>query len=362
MKHHLLDLRTHWRACLITLAIGFTGAVVFAWVKMPLPWVTGPLFFTTIIVLSGIELWMPIWLRPPSLVVLGVLFGSSISPNFVDLIIAWLPSMASVLVFVIVTIVLLTAYFIFAGKYDFVTSFLSAAPGGLIPMILLGQSYNADDRVIAVVQTLRLILTVLTIPFAFRLFAGYVPSGNIGTGGTFATYLPEDILPTALACLVGYFLAMIARLPAPSLMGPMIAISVLRLNGLIASEVPDSLVAVAQVFIGISIGLRFNGTRVRDIFRDLIHGSVSSLISIGLAVLFAIITAQFVASPAQSLILAFTPGGFAEMALIGFGLGMEISFVVSHQLVRFFFIVLIVPVIMVLIRGRPGNKKSDKFQ
>jgi len=329
---------------------------------MPLPWVTGPLFFTTILALGGVELWMPMWLRPPSLVVLGVLFGSAVSSNIIDQFIVWLPSMVLVLAFVVVTILLVTAYLVFAGKYDFLTSFFSAAPGGLIPMILLGQSYNADDRVIAIMQTLRLILTVLTIPFAFRLFAGYVPSGNIGTGGSFAAYLPEDILPTVFACLVGYFLAMLARLPAPSLMGPMIIIGVLRLNGWIESDMPDSLVAVAQVFIGISIAIRFNGTRVREIIPDLIHGTVSSLIMIGLAVLFAILAAQFVNSSAQSLILAFTPGGFAEMALIGFGLGMEISFVISHQLVRFFFIVLIIPVIMVLIKGRPGKRKIDRFQ
>ena len=145
-------------------------------------------------------------------------------------------------------------------------------------------------------------------------------------------------------------------------MGPMIIIGVLRLNGWIESDMPDSLVAVAQVFIGISIAIRFNGIRVQKILPDLIHGTVSSLIMIALAVLFAILTAQFVNSSAQSLILAFTPGGFAEMALIGFGLGIEISFVISHQLVRFIFIVLIIPVIMVLIKGRPGIRKIDRFQ
>ena len=323
---------------------------------------TGPLFVTTVLALTGFKLWMPLWLRPPSLAVLGILFGSAISPDFINQFIVWLPSMFSVLAFVVFTLPVVTAYLFFAGKYDFVTSFLSSAPGGLIPMTILGESYGADDRVIALMQTLRLVLTVLIIPLAFRFFAGYVPSGSIGTGGTFIAFLPEDVLPILASCVVGYYLAMLARLPAPDLMGPMIMIGVLRLNGCIESDVPDSLVAVAQVFIGISIALRFNGTRVREIVSDLIHGSLTSLVMIGSAVLFAVITAQFVDSSAESLILAFTPGGFAEMALIGFGLGMEISFVVSHQLVRFFFIVLGIPVVMALIKGKPGNKKVDRFQ
>ena len=360
MKQHLIDFRNNWRKCVITFVLAFAGALFFDWVKLPLPWVTGPLFVTAVLALSGYELWMPLWLRPPSLTVLGILFGSAISPEFVDQFIIWLPSMFAVLIFVIVTLPIITAYFYFAANYDFVTSLLSAAPGGLIPMTILGESYGADDRVIAFMQTLRLILTVLTIPLAFRIFAGYVPSGNIGTGGSFIAFLPGDVLPILAACLVGYYLARLARLPAPELMGPMIMIGVLRLNGWIESEVPESLIAVAQVFIGISIALRFNGTRIREIATDLFHGTLSSLAMIGIAVLFAIMTAEFVSSSAQSLILAFTPGGFAEMALVGFGLGVQISFVVSHQLVRFFFIVLGIPVLMAVIRGKPKKINSDR--
>ena len=362
MKHHLIDVKTHWRICLVTFIIGFAGAFLFAWARLPLPWVTGPLFFTTILALSGFKLWIPLWLRPPSLAVLGILFGSTISPHFIDQFILWFPSMCAVLIFVLVTIPFGSAYLFYVGKYDFVTSLLSAAPGGLIPMTLLGKSYNADERVIAVVQTFRLVLTILIIPLAFQLFGGYVASGNIGTGGSVAAYLPGDILPTALACVLGYFLAVIARLPAPSLMGPIIVIAFLRFNGWIESEIPDSLVAVSQVFIGISIALPFNKARVREILFDIIHASVSSFIAISFSVLFALITAQFVSESAESLILAFAPGGFAEMALIGFGLGLEISFVISHQILRFFLIVLGIPIIMMIARGKPNKKNVDKFQ
>ena len=74
------------------------------------------------------------------------------------------------------------------------------------------------------------------------------------------------------------------------------------------------------------------------------------------AVVFAVATALIVESSAQSLILAFAPGGFAEMALIGFGLGVEISFVITHQLVRYFFIVLTTPVFMAFVSSRSGIK------
>ena len=44
------------------------------------------------------------------------------------------------------------------------------------------------------------------------------------------------------------------------------------------------------------------------------------------------------------------------MALIGFGLGVEISFVITHQLVRYFFIVLTTPVFMAFVSSRLGIK------
>ncbi|MDG2033699.1 MAG: AbrB family transcriptional regulator, partial [Rhodospirillales bacterium] len=81
MTRHVTDLLGNWRSCLLTLSVGFAGAIIFAWVKLPLPWVTGPLFFTVILALSGVRLWMPGWLRSPSMVVLGILFGTAASPD-----------------------------------------------------------------------------------------------------------------------------------------------------------------------------------------------------------------------------------------------------------------------------------------
>lgn len=356
MTRHVTDLLGNWRSCLLTLSVGFAGAMIFAWVKLPLPWVTGPLFFTVILALSGVRLWMPGWLRPPSMVVLGILFGTAASPDLIILILSWWPSMVSILLYVVVSVMLLTAYLVYLGKYDFKTAFLASAPGGMIPMTLLGQAYGADDKTIAIMQSERLILTVLTIPIAFRLFAGYVPSGNVGTGGSFAAFLPADILPMILACAAGWIIAEVIRLPAPSLMGPMIAIALLRLNGIVASDMPDSLVAIAQVFIGISVALRFSGSKFKEILPALTHGAAAGVLMVAAAVAFAVATAFVAGSSAQSLILAFAPGGFAEMALIGFGLGVEISFVITHQLVRYFFIVLTIPLFMALVSARGGSK------
>ena len=133
-------------------------------------------------------------------------------------------------------------------------------------------------------------------------------------------------------------------------------IALLRRNGVVTSDMPDGLVAIAQVFIGISVALRFNGSNFRDVLPALTHGAVAGLMMVLVAVVFAVAAALIVESSAQSLILAFAPGGFAEMALIGFGLGVEISFVITHQLVRYFFIVLTTPVFMAFVSSRSGVK------
>ena len=184
MKNAVTEILDNWKVLALTLVLGLVGAVVFVSLRMPLPWVTGPLFIVASVGLLGWKVWIPKWGRSPMVMVIGALFGMRVSPDLMSQIVDWLPSMVGVCVYVIFTSTVLTAYMVYVGKYDFKTAFFSGAPGGIIPMTLLGEAYGADARAIALIQSLRLILTVLTIPIAFRLFAGYEPSGNAGTGAT----------------------------------------------------------------------------------------------------------------------------------------------------------------------------------
>ncbi len=353
MRTFLAEMREKWRPMAFTWVLGIFGALLFKFLSLPLPWVIGPVFFITIAAFMGKEVWTPRAFREPSIFVLGALFGTSVKPEFLDHAVSWLPSMLVVVLYVVVTTVCVATYNMRVGKYDYVTATLGAAPGGLIPMTLLCQHYGGKDQAVALMQGGRLIWTVLAIPITFRLLAGYEPSGNAGTGGTFSDFDLAEAPIYLLACGIGYFLARLARLPTPALMGPMIVMGMLTVLGQVHSEIPDPLVAVAQLMIGMAIAVRFNGYNFRKVAFDIKHATITSFAMILAACAFAWVMSQFTDIPVRALILGYAPGGFAEMALIAFGLGIDVSFVVSHQLMRYVFIVLAsAPVMAWLARGK----------
>ncbi|MDA1278334.1 MAG: AbrB family transcriptional regulator, partial [Verrucomicrobia bacterium] len=60
--------------------------------------------------------------------------------------------------------------------------------------------------------------------------------------------------------------------------------------------------------------------------------------------------------PFAALLLAFAPGGLAEMSLISLSLGIDAAFVSTHQVVRIFFIVALFPLAFRFLAGPPGQR------
>lgn len=66
-------------------------------------------------------------------------------------------------------------------------------------------------------------------------------------------------------------------------------------------------------------------------------GSTALLLCISLA--FALLISSWTGDRFIDLVLAYSPGGVAEMNLIALSLGIEVPFVVLHHLVRVFLVV-----------------------
>ena len=310
----------------------------------------GALFTTTGAALMGQKIWLPDWFRVVGLLILGALFGTTISPKLLDVFMGWLPSIIAVTVYVLIVIPPTMLYLVKVAKLDAITSYFASAPGGLLPMTFIGQEMGGDARVISLIQSSRIILTILIIPISYAIFFGYVPSGKIGSGGSFASLDPGGGLVLLIISILGFIIIRPLKIPTPALMGPMIIVSLLSLMGFKFSDVPDLLVAMAQCLIGSSIGIMFNGVKPRTVARILYHGSLTSIFMIVIAVGSAAITYYLTDIPTKTLILAFAPGGFAEMALVGFALGIDVAFVVAHQLTRYFFVILVLPIIFRILK------------
>ena len=347
------ELRDNWRALAISLSLAFVGGYLFSLYKLPMPWVLGAMSFCTAAAMCGVRIWQPRWLTVSMTMVLGLLFGTTIAPDIVSRVIEWLPSVIAVFVFVLVTTAASMAYLMRVAKSDRTTAYFCSAPGGVIPMTAMGAHYGGDMRFIALVQSMRLITTVVVVPICFAVFGDYHPTGAAGTGGAFKD-LPLYDIPVLIAmALGGWGLAKLCRLPAPDLVGPMLVMAVAHATGSFSAPFPDPLVAFAQLCVGARLSAGFYRLNFRTFGKQLAHATIVALLMLAMGLAFAFAVAPFTDVPMTALILAYAPGGIAEMSIIAFNLKMEVVFVITHQMIRFVFVVALVPAAVAALKMKP---------
>ena len=129
-------------------------------------------------------------------------------------------------------------------------------------------------------------------------------------------------------------LARVIYLPAGHLFGPMLVSALIHIVGWSDFVIPSELVIVAQVVMGTSLGVRFFGSRARDILAVIpgIAGSVAILLVI--TGVFAVALSALADIAPVTVLLSFSPGGFTEMGIIAIALGIDTAFVATHHLVR----------------------------
>ncbi len=325
-----------------TLAIGAVGGAVFFAFNLPLAWMLGAMVFTTVAALSGVPLKLPPKMRGVFITVLGVFLGSAFTPDVLDRVGQWPISILGLVLYVASVTAVLYVYFRRTQGFDPVTAYFSATPGGLSEMVIAGGAMGGDDRRIALVHAARVLMVVMIIPFGFRFVEGeaVITSGR-GLALADAEWREMGVL---LACaVVGPFLGRALRLPAYRMVGPMLASAAVHISGLSHSPPPWELVALAQVIIGCAVGSRFSGVPLKQV-ASTIGASVGSTALMLLTTLaFAFGVNLLTDLGLEPLILAYSPGGLAEMSLIALALGIETAFVATHHVIRIGLIVITAP-------------------
>lgn len=341
-----------WRPLLLALAIGSVGGALFAALKMPLAWMIGAMVATTIGALSGARVKVPSKLRAGMIMVLGIMLGSTFSPAMLEQMGSWTITLAMLVPFILVSIVVGIAFLNLVARYDPATAYFTAAPGGFNEMVIAGGANGGDERTIALAHSARVMLVVFTIPIWFSFLAG-AERGATALGPDLAALPLRDWLILA-ACAVGAPIAHRLRIPAAHLVGPMVLSAAVHLSGLTHQAPPAVLVAVAQVIVGSAIGSRFVGARLGMIFGTLLVAAGLTVLMVALSVVFAYLLHLMTGIGLVDLILAYAPGGLAEMSLVALALGVDAAFVATHHIVRIALIVLFAPAAFLLWRRYAG--------
>lgn len=335
---------------LFAVVLGILGGLLFQAMRLPLPWMMGPMIFCTLAALVKAPVAAPPVIRPPMTMVIGVMLGSAFDPGLIGRIPQWWPATLGLVLFMVAAGASVVWYFRAVGGYDRTTAYFSGMPGGLVEMITIGEERGGDSRVIALVHSVRILLIVMTTPFAIQWMEGVSLNRTAGAVSVFSTPLIAEIW--LLACgLVGAFLGHVLRLPAKNLIGPMLVSAVVHLLGWSSFKPPFEIVNAAQLVLGMVIGCRFAGTAASVVLRIIGLSFGSTAILLFWTGAFSLLVSWLSGFNAVTLVLAYSPGGLAEMSLIALALHAEVAFVAAHHIIRIFLVmVAAAPVFAILAR------------
>jgi membrane AbrB-like protein len=326
--------RFPYRRFALALLIGGCGGWLFVQLRLPLPWMLGSMVFCTVAALLRLPIAAPPVIRPPMTMVIGVMLGAGFKPDVIGQIPNWLPTIAGLVLFMCASALACVGYFRRVAGFDPVTAFFAGMPGGLVEMVTVGEEKGGDARIIALIHSARILLVVMTLPFIVQWLGG-VPLGGTRVAGPSISQTPISAELTLLACgVVGIVVGHVCRLPAKFLFGPMLVSAAVHVMGLSSSVPPYEIVNAAQLVLGVTIGCRFIGTTPRIIMRVLALSVGSTVILLALTLSFAWLVAKVSVHGHIPLILAYSPGGLAEMSLIALALHTEVAFVAAHHIIR----------------------------
>jgi membrane AbrB-like protein len=120
----------------------------------------------------------------------------------------------------------------------------------------------------------------------------------------------------------------------PWFIGALLVAMGLTMNGIELSAVPQPLTNLAQVVIGISLGVRFRAEFVHTAPRWLLAVAAGTLVMLVACALFGAGLAWLAGLNPATLVLGTSPGGIAEMAITAKVLQLGVPVVTAFQVCR----------------------------
>ncbi len=335
---------------LATILLG--GAGGFAWYSLglPLPWMLGSMIAVSLVAISGLKLggqqvYVPMWLRTLVVPVIGVMLGTAFTPEIVAGMWHWWITVLALVGYILITTAIVYPYYRYVVRFDPVTSYFSAIPGGLIDMAIIGEEAGGNGRTISLVHFARILFSVMSIPFFMEWLYGPLTGQSISAVARGWDLSPADIAVLLACAVVGYLVGRYSRMPGGQIGGPLIASAIAHGTGFTTAALPDLLVILAQIIVGASLGARFVGVSFRSASSVLGASLGGTLLMFAVTLITAYGVSGLIDEPLPALILAYAPGGVMEISLIALSMSIAVPFVTAHHMARIILAIAIMPTV-----------------
>lgn len=224
-----------------------------------------------------------------------------------------------------------------------------AAPGASTAMVLMAGAFGDDQRLVAFMQYLRVIIVSIAAAMTASL---WVDAGTTGLPqrSWFPSIQPWAFGTTLLVALVGSSLGRLVRLPSPDFLGALILGTCLSLVFGVGFQIPEWLAAASFAAIGWTVGLKFQSDTLWRAARVLPQIVLSIVVLMAFCAGIAFVLVIEMGVDPLTAYLATSPGGMDTIAIVAVTAGnVDISFVMTMQALRFLFVLIVGPPIARLV-------------
>ena len=332
---------------ILVILVSIPSAIIADYFNVPLAWMIGPMIMTSIGALAGLKIIMPRLALSSVLIILGLYIGNYIDQNLFNQMLDWIWTTLIMLIYIIISIYIVSKYLQKFSGYQEKASIFSAAPGALGPLIILAEYEKSDLSQVATSHLIRLIIIITVFPFII-----VSSSDQEALIINDFNYMAQDHLNLALLIIGSLILIFIfdkIKVPAALLSGTLVASGILQITEVASYKLPETTIDFCLLVLGASVGCRFANKTIKEIANNSLHSIVATVILVILGLLAAYFANFFVENSLMTLILAFCPGGIYEVAVIAIAFDLEPDFVAFHHIIRLLFILFTVPVFLKVI-------------
>ncbi len=324
--------------------ISIPSAIIADYLNIPLAWFLGPMLITSLASLMGLKTKMPRLVLSSILIILGLYIGNYIDKDLFSQMQDWVWTSLVMLVYIILSVLIVSKYLEKFSKYEKRTSIFSAAPGALGPLMILAEDAKTDLSQVATSHLIRLIIIITVFPFIVNSFYN-VDNVNISE----KVITNQNLYHLIILILTSVILIMFfekLKLPAALLTGTLVASGFLQISEIASYQISSDIIDYCLLILGSSVGCRFADKTFNEIAKNAFHSFIATSLLVVLGVAAAFVASLIIEKNFFTLLLSYCPGGIYEVAVIAIFFDLDPEFVSFHHIIRLLMILFIVPVIL----------------
>jgi membrane AbrB-like protein len=339
----------------ILIAASAILATVLELVGLPAALLLGPMIAGILVAINGGAVRAPRLPVVAAQAVVGCLIARAMTADIALAFLRDWPLFVGVVLVIVATSGLLGWGIARFGVLPGSTAVWGTSPGAAQAMMLLAGEFGADARLVAFMQYLRVLCVAGLAAVVARVWVGPIAVIPGGVHSAWFPAIPWLDFAATLALVAGGMAAHAwLRIPAGSLLVPMLVGAPLMGSGLIHITLPPWLLAACYALLGWNVGLGFTREILAHAWRALPQVLVSILALIATCGTLAIVLVLAKGIDPLTAYLATTPGGMDSVAIIAASSTADLSFVMALQTVRFAIVLVCGPPLARFVARRTG--------